>query len=192
MQNAECRMLNARGDGGEADRIRHISQPARHQLDATLPFILGRLPLDNQPAAPGVRHPTCGIGPAPFAIRHSPFAIRHSAFCIHRSEPLLAAYLGLPAVGFGLPRMSPSARCALTAPFHLCRSFLRLYVFCATFPRVAPGWRYQPPCPVRFGLSSLSRRFPPAKARSPSPALRLDYNPAASAVEAVCIRRAQT
>jgi len=30
----------------------------------------------------------------------------------------------------------------------------RRYVFCGTFPRLAPGWRYQPPCPAQFGLSS--------------------------------------
>jgi hypothetical protein len=36
------------------------------------------------------------------------------------SEPgrLIAPYLGLLAVGFALPRPSPDARCALTAPFH--------------------------------------------------------------------------
>ena len=32
----------------------------------------------------------------------------------------LDAYVGLLAVGFTLPRMSPPARCALTAPFHPC------------------------------------------------------------------------
>src|SRR5262249_36974364 len=32
--------------------------------------------------------------------------------------PALAPYLGLLAVGFALPRVSPPARCALTAPFH--------------------------------------------------------------------------
>jgi hypothetical protein len=33
-------------------------------------------------------------------------------------------------------------------------SGLRRCRFCGTFPRLAPGWRYQPPCPVQFGLSS--------------------------------------
>ncbi len=36
----------------------------------------------------------------------------------NRDGTPLAAYLGLLAVGFTLPRTSPSARCALTAPFH--------------------------------------------------------------------------
>ena len=35
-----------------------------------------------------------------------------------RGGPPLAAYLSLLAVGFALPSMSPSTRCALTAPFH--------------------------------------------------------------------------
>ena len=30
----------------------------------------------------------------------------------------------------------------------------RRCLFCGTFPRLAPGWRYQPPCPAQFGLSS--------------------------------------
>ena len=33
-------------------------------------------------------------------------------------------------------------------------TFLRRYRFCGTFPRLAPGWRYQPPCPAQSGLSS--------------------------------------
>jgi len=49
------------------------------------------------------------------------------------------------------------------------------FVFCATFPRVAPGWRYQPPCPARFGLSSPAPRSPRARARSPSPTLQENH-----------------
>ena len=39
-------------------------------------------------------------------------------------------------------------------------TFLRFDVFrgrcrfCGTFPRLTPGWRYQPPYPAQFGLSS--------------------------------------
>ncbi len=51
--------------------------------------------------------------------------------------------------------------------FHVS-AFPRLSVFCGTVPRLAPGWRYQPPYPVQFGLSSrrawLSERSP-----SPTP-----------------------
>ncbi len=99
--------------------------------------------------------------------------------CGRRDGPPLAAYLGLLAVGFTMPQPSPAARCALTAPFHPYRPsaaghlerdgpavWLRRCLFCGTFPRLAPGWRYQPPCPVQFGLSSC-----PAKrnTRSPQP-----------------------
>jgi len=34
------------------------------------------------------------------------------------------------------------------------RNPLRRCIFCGTVPRVAPGWRYQPPRPAQFGLSS--------------------------------------
>ena len=30
----------------------------------------------------------------------------------------------------------------------------RRYLFCGTIPRLTPGWRYQPPYPAQFGLSS--------------------------------------
>jgi hypothetical protein len=54
------------------------------------------------------------------------------------------------------------------------RTRRRRYLFCGTFPRLTPGWRYQPPCPAQFGLSSRrsadARKHPPAGARSPPPA----------------------
>ena len=69
-------------------------------------------------------------------------------------------YLVLLQAGFTLPPMLPSARCALTAPFHPCRHQLVLgrYVFCGTFRRLAPPRRYLAPCPVEPGLSSLPSR----------------------------------
>jgi len=63
------------------------------------------------------------------------------------------SYLVLLPVGFSLPPTLPPARCALTAPFHPCRpwnpiagiarrhSWARRYVFCGTFPGVAPAGR---------------------------------------------------
>ncbi len=95
-----------------------------------------------------------------FRMVNSEFGIRHSTFVIHRDGPSLAAYLGLLAVGFTLPRPSPATRCALTAPFHPYQTqnveksksqnhrvstFLRFDVFrrrcrfCGTFPRLTPG-----------------------------------------------------
>jgi len=79
-----------------------------------------------------------------------------------RLGPRLDAYLALLPVGFAVPRMSPPARCALTAPFHPCwRSCLLLAVsFCCTFRRIAPPRGYRAPCPVQFGLSSREVPLP--------------------------------
>src|SRR5688500_11619266 len=63
------------------------------------------------------------------------------------------SYLVLLPVGLALPPPLPVARCALTAPFHPCRpcdptkapAWARRYVFCGTFPGVAPAGRYPAP-----------------------------------------------
>src|SRR6201995_4739502 len=77
--------------------------------------------------------------------------------------------LGLAPGGVCLAAASPRRRCALTAPFHLCLYATHMVAapsavcFCGTFPRVSPGGRYPPPCPVVSGLSSkgcLSLRGP--------------------------------
>src|SRR3954452_5268518 len=95
--------------------------------------------------------------------------------------------LGLAPGGVCLAAASPRRRCALTAPFHLClyatqlQSRHRPCHFCGTFPRVSPGGRYPPPCPVVSGLSSrgfLSPRGrsarPPMVARRSRPGQDLD------------------
>ena len=136
-----------------------------------------------------LEHPTRSLGMA--SVESGTAALRSRlgsfALAIRWDGSPLAAYLGLLAVGFTLPRPSPVARCALTAPFHpyrwKCRKFrnrvrplssgvrysenqtttahsvpapfpLRRCLFCGTFPRLAPGWRYQSPCPTQSGLSS--------------------------------------
>ena len=120
-----------------------------------------------------LEHPTRSLGMVCVESETTPLRSQFgsSALAIHRDGPPLAAYLGLLAVGFTLPRPSPVARCALTAPFHpyrrkrrkietrlfrrfLVSTFAWRCLFCGTFPRLAPGWRYQPPHPVQFGLSS--------------------------------------
>src|SRR3954470_4016608 len=82
---------------------------------------------------------------------------------------LQTVLLGLAPGGVCLAVASPRRRCALTAPFHLCLCATQLQPrhrpchFCGTFPRVSPGGRYPPPCPVVSGLSSrgfLSPRGP--------------------------------
>jgi hypothetical protein len=69
--------------------------------------------LSGPTVARRLEHPTRSFGTA------SPCPHGHRATgVIPRGGPPLAAYLGLLAVGFTLPRPSPAARCALTAPFH--------------------------------------------------------------------------
>ena len=57
----------------------------------------------------------------------------------------LCPYVVLLRMGFTLPVLSPDLRCALTAPFHpyitAPKGGMR-FVFCGTFPRVAPAGRY--------------------------------------------------
>src|SRR5260221_9267151 len=57
-------------------------------------------------------------------------------------------YLVLLPVGFAMPPPLPTARCALTAPFHPCRppKRARRFAFCGTFPGVTPAGRYPAPC----------------------------------------------
>ena len=50
-------------------------------------------------------------------------------------------YSVLLPVGFTLPPLLPVARCALTAPFRPGRAETRWFVFCGTFPGVAPAGR---------------------------------------------------
>jgi len=64
------------------------------------------------------------------------------------------SYIVLLQVGFTLPPMLPSERCALTAPFHPYLTETRRYIFCGTFRRLAPPRHYLAPCPAEPGLSS--------------------------------------
>jgi hypothetical protein len=62
-----------------------------------------------------------------------------------------------------MPRLSPAARCALTAPFHPClcrRTDHRRCAFCCTFRRLATPGRYPAPCPAELGLSSTRSPVP--------------------------------
>ena len=101
----------------------------------------------ERPYKPGPVLPTRGratisLGPgSPQASNDLPGRLE---WC--RSSPFLPYSIFL-RVGFTLPLPSPGARCALTAPFHPCRSLARgrRSDFCGTFPGLAPGWRYQPP-----------------------------------------------
>ncbi len=68
-------------------------------------------------------------------------------------------YSVLLPVGFTLPLPLLVARWALTPPFHPCRTLrARRFVFCCTFPGVAPAGCYPAPCfhGARTFLPSLS------------------------------------
>ena len=65
------------------------------------------------------------------------------------------SYLVLLRVGFTLPRSLPTARCALTAPFHPYRQSRR-YIFCCTFRGLTSPRRYLALCPMEPGLSSTT------------------------------------
>ncbi len=86
-----------------------------------------------------------------------------------------------PCSGWGLPSRAghPARWWSLTPPFHPCPGWSLdepgRSVLCGTFPRVAPGGRYPPPCPVESGLSSAgvaSRRGRPSGSSACSLALR--------------------
>ena len=80
-------------------------------------------------------------------------------------------YSVLLPVGFALPPLLPGARCALAAPFRPCpRAALRRlrgrFVFCGTFPGVAPAGRY--PAPYSRGARTFLYRLATAAAVRPS------------------------
>src|SRR6185295_19426838 len=74
-----------------------------------------------------------------------------------RAVLIAPPYLVLLRAGVCLPPALPSARCALTAPFHPYSGFPKRYFFCATFRQVALPGRYPAHCPMEFGLSSRLR-----------------------------------
>jgi hypothetical protein len=107
------------------------------------------------------------------------------------AESACRSYLVLLPVGFSLPPPLPAARCALTAPFHPCRpcnptnglAWARRYVFCGTFPGVAPAGRYPAPC-----LRGARTFLPSPKPRGPGeerPSDRLAWDHVGYRVRAV-------
>jgi len=75
--------------------------------------------------------------------------------------PACRPYLVLLPVGFAVPLPLPVARWALTPPFHPYPSGEpgRRFVFCGTFPGVAPAGRYPAPC-LRGARTFLAERLP--------------------------------
>ncbi len=91
--------------------------------------------------------------------------------------------LTLLRVGFAMRPPLPSARCALTAPFHPClcpprRLDHRRSTLCGTFHRLTPPGSYPALCPAELGLSShwclsAQGRFQLARSTRSFPAPRL-------------------
>src|ERR1700747_1341653 len=73
-----------------------------------------------------------------------------AALSLSRTARICHPYSVLLPVGFTMPVPLPDPRCALAAPFHPCRAEAPKdgggrFVFCGTFPGVAPAGRYPAP-----------------------------------------------
>jgi hypothetical protein len=104
--------------------------------------------------------------PLPTASCGLPASIGRAALDRSRREPLVPL-LTLLRVGFTEPPQSPAA---LVVSYTAVSPLPRVLdagrsVFCGTVPRVTPGRRYRPPCPVEPGPSSpgLSPARPPGR-----------------------------
>ncbi len=87
-----------------------------------------------------------------------------------RRTSVLTPYLVLHQEGFTLTLWvspPPVGSYPTVAPL----PFTRRYIFCGTFPGVAPAGSYPAPCPAVPGLSSGIRKYP----RSPG-ILQINYN----------------
>ncbi len=108
--------------------------------------------------------------PLPTASCGLPASIGRAALDRSRREPLVPL-LTLLRVGFTEPPQSPAALVvSYTAVSPLPRvPDARRSVFCGTVPRVTPGRRYRPPCPVEPGPSSPGLRpaRPPGRLTRP-------------------------
>jgi hypothetical protein len=97
--------------------------------------------------------------PLPTASCGLPASIGRAALDRSRREPLVPL-LTLLRVGFTEPPQSPAALVVsytAVSPLPRVRDSGR-FVFCGTVPRVTPGRRYRPPCPMEPGPSSPSLR----------------------------------
>ena len=98
--------------------------------------------------------------PLPAASCGLPASIGRAALDRSRREPLVPL-LTLLRVGFTKPPQSPAALVvSYTTVSPLPRRpgrGARRFAFCGTVPRVTPGRRYRPPCPVEPGPSSPGR-----------------------------------
>jgi len=96
--------------------------------------------------------------PLPAASCGLPASIGRAALNRSRREPV-APLLTLLRVGFTEPPQSPAVLVVSYTTVSPLPPLARgRSVFCGTVPRVAPGRRYRPPCPVEPGPSSPGLR----------------------------------
>jgi len=96
--------------------------------------------------------------PLPTASCGLPASLRRAAFNRSRREPL-APLLTLLRVGFTEPPQSPAALVVSYTTVSPLPPLVRgRSVLCGTVPRVTPGRRYRPPCPMEPGPSSPGLR----------------------------------
>jgi hypothetical protein len=141
--------------------------------------VAGRGPGPRRPLrafAVGADEPDCKPDPVPRR------GLPHRAAAIHLGTPLPASSSGLPGssggppsnaacltllrVGFAEPLRSPGALVVsytTVSPLPGRLATPGRSVLCGTFPRVAPGGRYPPPCPVESGLSSAGTLLRPTR-----------------------------
>ena len=114
----------------------------------------------NKPAQ--LNKPTCKPG----SVMDSHSSRTSVATClkqptrIQREPRHMNPYLVLLRVGFTLPLLLPTMRCALTAPFHPYRNWQknqsRRSTLCCTGRRLTPPRRYLALCSMEPGLSSAA------------------------------------
>jgi len=85
--------------------------------------------------------------------------VNHTTDAAAKGSRLKPWSLIRPCSQWGLPSQPPHGSCGELLPrlFTIAgphKGELGLCVFCGTFPGVAPGGRYPPPCPMELGLSS--------------------------------------
>ena len=143
---------------------------------------LGRLPIGLAVADKSKRKaqtackpgsvPPCGFSSHSSATRIAARLVRHTRDA-GRRRPKCIPYSVLLLAGFTMRAASPKPRWALTPPFHpYPGSGPGRFAFCGTFPRLAPGGRYPPPC-LRGARTFLQQASLPATAQ-PSGALAIE------------------
>ena len=136
MPRAAALAKNGRGPGGIPRRALSLRQPACKPGSGWRDF-------SRAAAIPLGRRLRVASSSQPGRLDRRPVWVFFPAFA--RTSPR-RPYSALLPVGFAVPLPSPEARCALTAPFHPYPPCGRRFVFCGTFPGVAPAGRYPAPC----------------------------------------------